>query len=89
VIPDRLPSGVVTFLMSDIEGSGEYWLSDSHQMTIVVRDLHSVVGEITETHGGVVLKSRGEGDSHFVVFDRPSAAVAAACELQLVPRARV
>jgi class 3 adenylate cyclase len=79
---------VVTFLMSDIEGSGEHWLSDSRQMTIVVSDLDSVVAEISETHGGAVLKSRGEGDSHFVVFERPSAAVAAACELQLATRAR-
>lgn len=78
-----LPSGVVTFMMSDVEGSGEYWASDPDRMTTAVRELDSVVVEVSEKHGGIVVKPRGEGDSHFVVFERPSAAVAAACELQL------
>jgi class 3 adenylate cyclase len=57
-------------------------------MTMALRDLDSIVAEVSETHGGAVLKSRGEGDSHFVVFERPSAAVAAACELQQATKAR-
>lgn len=85
---DELPTGVVTFLMSDVEGSGGHWESDPDQMTIALRDLDSVIAKVSETHGGAVLKSRGEGDSHFVAFGRPSAAVAAACELQLVTDAR-
>jgi class 3 adenylate cyclase len=88
VTTDYLPTGVVTFLMSDVEGSGPHWASDPHQMTIAVRDLDSIVAEVSETYGGAVVKVRGEGDSHFVVFERPSAAVAAACELQLVTKAR-
>jgi class 3 adenylate cyclase len=36
----------------------------------------------------VVLKPRGEGDSHFVVFERPSGAVSAACELQSATKTR-
>jgi class 3 adenylate cyclase len=76
----------VTFLMSDVEGSGEHWASDTEKMTVAVRDLDAVVGEVSATGGGVVVKPRGEGDSHFVVFERPSAAVAAACELQLVTK---
>ena len=47
---DQLPTGVVTFLMSDVEGSGEHWASDPHQMTIAVRDLDSVVANVSETH---------------------------------------
>ncbi len=88
MIRDGLPTGVVTFLMSDVEGSAEHWVSDPDQMTIAVRDLDGVVADVSETRGGAVLKSRGEGDSHFVVFDRPSSAVAAACELQAVTKAR-
>jgi class 3 adenylate cyclase len=88
VTRDELPTGVVTFLMSDVEGSGGHWVSDHHQMTIAVRDLDSVIAKVSEAHSGVVLKARGEGDSHFVVFERPSAAVAAACELQSVTSAR-
>ena len=76
MIRDGLPTGVVTFLMSDVEGSAEHWVSNRDQMTIAVRDLDGVVADVSETRGGAVLKSRGEGDSHFVVFDRPSSAVA-------------
>lgn len=85
---DHLPTGVVTFLMSDVQASAIHWASGPHQMTMALRDLDSVMAEVSETHGGTVLKSRGEGDSHFVVFDRPSAAVAAACELQQATKAR-
>jgi class 3 adenylate cyclase len=56
---DHLPTGVVTFVMSDVEGSGELWASDPHQMTTDVRDLDSVMAKVSETYGGVVLKSRG------------------------------
>jgi class 3 adenylate cyclase len=84
---DHLPTGVVTFLMSDVEGSGELWAADTHQMTAAWRDLDGAMANVSETYGGVVMKSRGEGDSHFVVFEQPSAAVAAACELQLVTNA--
>jgi predicted ATPase len=37
---------------------------------------------VVETHGGVVVKSRGEGDSGFSVFARATGAVAAAAEFQ-------
>jgi class 3 adenylate cyclase len=84
VTKDRLPRGVVTFLMSDVEGSGKHWASDPAQMTVAVRELDRVVVEASEAHGGVVVKVRGEGDSHFVVFERPSSAVAAACAMQTV-----
>jgi class 3 adenylate cyclase len=76
----------VTFLMSDVESSGEHWASDSHQMRIAVRELDRVVSEVSETRHGAVVKARGEGDSHFVAFERPSAAVAASCELQLATK---
>ena len=85
---DPLPTGVVTFLMSDVEASGEHWASDTHQMRVAVSDLDSLVEKVAETHRGVVLKSRGEGDSHFVVFERPSAAITAACEVQLMTMPR-
>ena len=85
---DPLPTGVVTFLMSDVEASGEHWTSDSHQMRAALSELDGLIVKVAETHSGVVLKSRGEGDSHFVVFERPSAAIAAACEVQLMTMPR-
>ena len=77
-----LPAGVVTFLMSDVEGSGRHWHADPRTAAVAVADLDALVATAVEANGGAVLKDRGEGDSHFAVFIRPSAAVRAACELQ-------
>jgi hypothetical protein len=41
-----------------------------------------IEGAVAE-HGGQVVRPRGEGDSRFAVFARPSDALAAACEAQL------
>ena len=41
----------------------------------------ALVDEIVRRHGGQVRKTRGEGDSTFSVFDRPSPAAAAAAQL--------
>ena len=81
---DGLPTGLVTFLMSDVEGSGAHWASDAEAMALAVRHLDDAVAEVAAGNDGTVLKPRGEGDSHFVVFGRPSKAVQAACELQSV-----
>jgi class 3 adenylate cyclase len=48
-----------------------------------VRELDQRVGAAVEAGGGALLKARGEGDSHFAVFARPSDAVKAACRLQV------
>jgi class 3 adenylate cyclase len=81
-----LPAGVVTFLMTDVEGSGRHWAAHSRTMAASVRDLDAAVGEVVDRYDGIVIKPRGEGDSHFAVFARPSQAVLAACELQGVLR---
>ena len=73
-----LPSGVVTFLMSDVEGSGRHWTANASAMGKAVKVLDHAVGTAVEHHGGFVLKQRGEGDSHFAVFNSPSEAVLAA-----------
>lgn len=72
--------------MSDVEASGVHWASHAVNMRNAVSALDRVVADVSGAHGGVVVKPRGEGDSHFVVFDFPSAAVAAACELQTVTK---
>jgi class 3 adenylate cyclase len=77
-----LPTGVVTFLMSDVEASSRHWSEQPDEMAIAVRALDDVVTGAVEAHGGTVLKPRGEGDSHFAVFASPSAAVRAACAVQ-------
>ena len=78
----ELPSGTVTFLLTDIEGSTRRWEQDPEAMraTLVRHDALLMAG--IERHGGVVVKSRGEGDSFFAVFARATDAVAAAADLQ-------
>jgi predicted ATPase len=42
-----------------------------------------LIEHLVAEHGGHVVKPRGEGDSRFAVFVRPSDAVAAACAIQV------
>ena len=80
-MPD-LPTGTVTFLFTDIEGSTILWEqhSDAARSALVRHD--ALVEQIVAECGGVVVRPRGEGDSRFAVFARPSDAVTAAATLQ-------
>ena len=80
--PAVLPTGVVTFLMSDVEASSRHWAEAPGEMASALRRLDDLVSTAVESHGGTVLKARGEGDSHFAVFALPSSAVGAACQIQ-------
>ena len=51
-------------------------------MSPVLARHDALLGSIVERHAGVVVKSRGEGDSIFSVFVRASDAAAAACAIQ-------
>ena len=46
--------------------------------------LDELVDQTMQRHGGAVIKDRGEGDSHFVVFQSPTAAIHACAELVAV-----
>ncbi|OKH85135.1 hypothetical protein EB75_00785 [Mycobacterium sp. ST-F2] len=72
----------VTFLLTDIEGSTASWEADADAMAVALARHDELVGQIVTSHGGRLIKTRGEGDATFSVFDRPSAAAAAAIELQ-------
>jgi len=77
VAESGLPSGVVTFLFTDIEGSTRllHGLGDDYVM--VLRDHNALLGEAVEANGGRVVDT--QGDSFFCVFRRVrDAAVAAA-----------
>lgn len=75
-----LPTGTVTFLFSDIEGSTEL----SRQHGAAWGDLRAehrrVLSETFAKHGGTVVET--EGDAFFVVFDRATDAMAAAVAAQ-------
>jgi len=80
-----LPTGIVTFLLTDIEGSTRLWETVPDAMQMALERHNRLVTEVVEDHGGVVVTSRGEGDSFFAVFPSAVAAVeaAGACQLRL------
>lgn len=72
----------VTFLLTDIEGSTAAWETDADAMALALARHDELVEQVVTSRGGRLIKTRGEGDATFSVFDRPSAAAAAAIELQ-------
>src|SRR5262249_17447546 len=77
-----LPTGTVTFLLTDVEGSTQLWQQAPEAMRHALARHDALITSVVEQHRGRVVKSRGEGDSLFAVFGRPSDAVAAAAALQ-------
>lgn len=77
-----LPTGVVTFLLTDIVGSTRAWEADETSMGGQLAHHDLLMGEAVEAAGGRLLKARGEGDATFSVFTRASAGVAAAVAAQ-------
>ena len=77
-----LPDGIVTFLFTDIEGSTRLWEEASAQMMDALRLLDDVIETASREFGGLPVKPRGEGDSHFIVFRSAVDAVAGAVAIQ-------
>ncbi len=73
---------MVTFLMTDVEGSTPLWEEHPHIAGEVIERHDALIGEAVGGIGGVLVKSKGEGDSTFSVFEDAGAAVAAAVGLQ-------
>src|SRR5918911_255369 len=78
----NLPSGTLTFLFTDIEGSTRLWEEHPEAMRLALARHDALAADLFDRHGGVLVKGRGEGDSLFAVFPRASDAVAAAGVLQ-------
>jgi class 3 adenylate cyclase len=77
-----LPEGIITFLMTDIEGSSRMWERDAEaaRRSLLLHDI--LVDSGVEKNRGVVIRPRGEGDSRFAVFSGAAAAVAAAVDIR-------
>jgi predicted ATPase/class 3 adenylate cyclase/DNA-binding CsgD family transcriptional regulator len=86
-VSELLPSGTVTLLLADVEGSTRLWETRPEVMAAAVALLDSVLSEVIANHDGVRPVEQGEGDSFVVAFARASDAVACALELQLAPLA--
>ncbi len=80
----ELPTGVVTLLFTDIEGSTRLWERNADLMRAALTRHDTILTELIRRHGGLVVKSRGEGDSFFAIFPRAANAVAAALSIQRV-----
>jgi predicted ATPase/class 3 adenylate cyclase len=81
----EVPAGTVTFLLTDIEGSTRLWESVPDAMEAALERHNGLLTSVIEDHGGMVVTSRGEGDSFFAVFPSAVSAVeaAGACQLAL------
>src|SRR5918998_789931 len=78
----EFPTGTVTFLFTDIEGSTALWEQHPEAMRQALIRHDALVEQIVAEHQGHVVRPRGEGDSRFAVFARATDAVAAAAALQ-------
>jgi len=75
-----LPTGTVTFLFTDIEGSTQRWDAHREAMSAAVQRHDAIVRAAMDAHGGYVFKTLG--DAFCVAFARSDAAVAAALDFQ-------
>jgi predicted ATPase/class 3 adenylate cyclase len=74
------PSGTVTFLFTDIEGSSALWEADELTMRHAVARHDKLLAGAIDRHGGVVFSSMGDGVA--AAFYRVRDAVAAAVDAQ-------
>jgi len=83
---DPLPTGVVTFLLTDIEGSTQAWQAAPGEMTALVSYHYDILESGVAAHGGRRPQEQGEGDSVVAVFHDARSALAAAVDTQLALR---
>src|SRR5258707_12345561 len=74
------PSGVVTFLFTDIEGSTRRWESDAAAMRAALMAHDEVLGAAIESQGGFLFSHTGDGV--VAAFASPMSAVKAAVAAQ-------
>ncbi len=86
---ELLPTGTVTLLLADVEGSTRLWQSQPEEMTAAIARLDRIVCGNIAAHHRVRPVEQGEGDSFVVAFARASDAVASALELQRAPLAPI
>src|SRR3954447_8615468 len=78
----ELPSGTVTFLLTDVEGSTALWDEAPEAMRAALARHDALFDDAVRQHGGVHIRPRGEGDSRFAVFASAPNALAGAITIQ-------
>lgn len=79
VVPEQ-PSGTVTFLFTDIEGSTRRWEQDPETMAADLAAHDETLRAAIESHGGWLFKHSGDGV--YAAFSSPRGAIDAAIEAQ-------
>ncbi len=74
------PSGTVTFLFTDIEGSTRLYQEDEDMMAAAVARHNELLDAVIAEHSGTVFSTMGDGKA--AAFGSASAAVGAAVDLQ-------
>lgn len=74
------PSGTVTFLFTDLEGSTRLWEERPEEMRAALVDHDAIVRSAVDAHDGYVFSTGGDGFA--VAFQRAADAVAAAEQAQ-------
>lgn len=77
---DNLPSGTVTFLFTDVEGSTRLWAADRGAMSASLLVHDALVRDSIESNAGYVFTTAG--DSFAAAFERASDALSAASSVQ-------
>ena len=75
-----LPSGTVTFLFTDIEGSTKLLQKEGERYADLLAEHRRVLRDAVTAHGGVEVDT--QGDAFFVAFARATDAVGAAMQAQ-------
>ena len=76
----HLPTGTITFLFTDIEGSTPLWEREPEKMTVALERHHALLRAAIESNGGQVFKIIG--DAFQAAFAVPAQAVAVALAAQ-------
>lgn len=82
VPPSTLPSGTMTFLITDIEGSTRRWDRNPDEMREAMGIHDVVLGAAITAHDGMQVESGREGDSILAIFVRATDALACALQAQ-------
>jgi predicted ATPase/class 3 adenylate cyclase/DNA-binding CsgD family transcriptional regulator len=84
-----LPTGTVTLLLADVEGSTRLWDTRPDEMTAAFARLDQVLSQAVGARNGVRPVEQGEGDSFVIAFARAADAMACALDLQRAPLAPI
>lgn len=78
----RLPTGVLTLLLTEIGGSARYWEQQPEAMGRAVSRYDEIVSDAIVAAGGAYIVQSGPGDGRLGVFRLAPNAVAAAADIQ-------